>query len=97
MEKYTFGFFLKAYRQNKKINQKELAIMLDMTQASVSNYELGKRHPDKKTKEKILKILKVNDKKNNQTLDKKKLLYKIKKIDDFNILADIQKYIDFFD
>lgn len=71
--------------------------MLNMTQASVSNYELGKRHPDVKTKEKILKILKVNDKKNNQTLDKKKLLEKINKINDFNILADIQKYIDFFD
>ena len=52
-----FGEMLKVLRRREQLTQKALAELLDITDASVSLYESGKRLPGRKTISKLPKAL----------------------------------------
>ena len=53
----VFGEMLKVLRRREQLTQKALAELLDITDASVSLYESGKRLPGRKTISKLPKAL----------------------------------------
>src|SRR5690625_7012782 len=59
MPKNTLGAKLKRYRRRKEMTQEELAELLDVSNKSVSKWELGNGYPSKKNLMKIADILDV--------------------------------------
>jgi transcriptional regulator with XRE-family HTH domain len=59
--KIFFGQNLKILRTQKGLSQGELADVLDTTNISISNYELGKTLPQKPMREKIAKLFDKED------------------------------------
>lgn len=58
--KRSFDIILKELRESKKMNQQELADALGITRQSVSNYETGKRMPNKEMLEIIADYFNVD-------------------------------------
>ena len=60
----VFGEFLKEKRLEKKLKQEDLAVALNRTNQYISNIEKGKNNapPDINDIEKLIKVLKLNDK-----------------------------------
>lgn len=57
-----FGEMLRALRKREQLTQKSLAELLNVTDASVSLYESGKRLPGRKTISRLPKALNLTDK-----------------------------------
>src|ERR1039457_897985 len=53
----SIGEIIRAARKNDALSQSDLAKKLDVTQATVSNWEIGKSGPDKIEKERLQSIL----------------------------------------
>ena len=64
--KISFAMRLKKLREQKKLNQTELANLLEVSNGSISKWERGDRQPDYETLERIADIFNVcvYDKKN---------------------------------
>ena len=60
MKSEQIGYKLKTLRKTKKLTQVELADLLGVTRATISNYETGRRAPHIKELERIAKLLGVN-------------------------------------
>jgi len=60
MTKSILSEKLKQYRQQKEITQQELAELLDVSDKSVSKWELGNGYPSKKNMIKIAELLDVS-------------------------------------
>jgi transcriptional regulator with XRE-family HTH domain len=56
----TVGEKIKKYRTEKELSQKQLAIMSDMSEPAVRNYELGNRQPSEKQLQKIANALGIS-------------------------------------
>ena len=54
------GKNIKTFREQKNISQLELAEKLNVTRQAVSNWEMGKTHPDIETLHKISDILEIS-------------------------------------
>lgn len=57
--KISFAMRLKKLREQKKLNQTELANLLEVSNGSISKWERGDRQPDYETLEKIADIFNV--------------------------------------
>ena len=53
---------LKKFRIDKNMTQRELAYELDTSVQTISRYELGERIPKNETIQKIVEVLKLNNK-----------------------------------
>ena len=60
IEKNFFGETLREVRKSKNLNQSDLAIKLNITQAQWSSYELGKSRPDLDMIITIARVLEVS-------------------------------------
>lgn len=58
--KANIGDAIRAARKQNALTQKELADKLEVTQATISNWEAGKVQPDETSKEKLRSILGVD-------------------------------------
>ena len=56
----SFGFRLRALREEQGLYQKDLAEKLSLTQKTISNYENNERFPDQKTLHKIADLFNVS-------------------------------------
>lgn len=59
-EELYLGEKIKQARESKGMKQKDFANALELTQAAVSQFESGARHPTPKTIEKICKVLEIS-------------------------------------
>lgn len=81
MQKNILGLKLKEYRKQKGLTQEDLAELLDVSDKSVSKWELGKGYPSEKNIIKISETLDVsleilmNEELNENSRLKKSLLY----------------------
>lgn len=57
----AFGINLKRYRNEKNLNQGDLAKILDVAQNTLSEIERGKRFPDKKLRVKLCKFFSLQE------------------------------------
>lgn len=55
----SIGFNIKKYRERKKLTQKQLGELLNVSQAMIAQYEKGIRHPKIETLRKIANVLNV--------------------------------------
>lgn len=55
--KMSIGDVIRAARKQNALTQKELAAKLDLTQATISNWEIGKAEPEEAQKEKLQSVL----------------------------------------
>ena len=60
MDKSLLCLKLKEYREQKGLTQEELAELLDVSDKSISKWELGSGYPSKKNMKKILELLDVS-------------------------------------
>ena len=60
MSKVSFGSRLRALREEHGLYQKDLALKLDLTQKTTSNYENNERFPDQKTLSRIADFFNVS-------------------------------------
>lgn len=60
MDKSILSLKLKEYRQQKGLTQEELAELLDVSDKSISKWELGNGYPSKKNMMKISELLNVS-------------------------------------
>lgn len=60
MKSEHIAYKLKTLRKTKKLTQEQLAVLLGVTRATVSNYETGRRAPHIKELERIAKTLGVS-------------------------------------
>lgn len=56
----TFGSRLKASRQNKKMNQIELAKLIGTTNSSISEWEAGKHRPNIEQVRQLCNVLEID-------------------------------------
>jgi transcriptional regulator with XRE-family HTH domain len=55
--KMKIGDLIRAARKQNALSQKELASKLEVTQGTISNWEIGKAEPDEEQKEKLQSVL----------------------------------------
>ncbi|SHJ71351.1 Helix-turn-helix [Anaerobranca californiensis DSM 14826] len=86
---------LRELRKEKKINQLKLAMDLNITQASISKYEMGKREPSLEVLEKLSDYFGVStDYLIGKTNVRKNLDVKSLKEDEINLVIKYQQLTD---
>lgn len=82
-EELYFGEKIKQARESKGMKQKDFADALKLSQAAVSQFESGARHPTPKTIEKMCEVLDVTreelvGKENKESFEKAMLMRNLK-------------------